>query len=64
MSKKTPLRDKKKVIKKISKLLKKKLAKEKEPIADKGFFERLIKKASRKVVKSDAGTLASPNVGD
>ena len=65
MAKKTPLRDKKKVGKKIGKLLAAKPAKgKKEPVADKGFFDRLVKKASQPTAKPDGKTSASPSDGD
>ena len=35
-----------------------------EPVADKGFFDRLIKKASRPTGKPDGKTSASPSDGD
>jgi hypothetical protein len=65
MAKKTPLRDKKKVGKKIGKLLSKKPTKDKkEPVADKAFFERLVKRASQPIAKPDGKTLGSQNAAD
>lgn len=60
MAKKTPLRDKKKVGKKIGKLLGEKPTKGNEiPTADKGLFDRLTQRAAQPVVKLQGKTSAS-----
>ena len=64
MEKKTPLRDKKKVGKKIGKLLAEKPAKRKEtPPADKRLFDQLTQRAAQPTVKPPKKTSASETSG-
>ena len=58
MAKKSPLTDKKKVGKKIGKLLKKKPAKDQNPVGDKAMFDLLTTRAARSGLKPDGKTSA------
>ena len=65
MPNKTPLRDKKKIGKKIGKLLADKPAKGKTiPPADKTLFDRLTERAAQPVGKPPKKTSASETSGD
>ena len=65
MTEKTPLRDKKKVGKKLGKLLDDKPAKGKKiPPADKDLFDRLTTRAAQPVAKPPKRTSARSNGGD
>ena len=65
MAKKAPLRDKKKVGKKLAKLLGDKPAKGKKiPDADKGLFDRLTQRAAQLIAKPHGKTSASQSDGD